>query len=133
MQGVQPNPKAKPIIYGKKIFFDFFASNLFSKFRYGILITPINWNEKITIIIPANNLNILWAFPFNIFVPFFIIKRSSSRFLNNYMMLSGIMTFLILFLWVINPKLFNDSLMIFIFSIFLRSSTNVIHYFRLKN
>tara|TARA_B100000614_G_scaffold262411_1_gene295770 strand:- start:760 stop:1941 length:1182 start_codon:yes stop_codon:yes gene_type:complete len=81
----------------------------------------------------ANNLNILWAFPFNIFVPFFIIKRSSSRFLNNYMMLSGIMTFLILFLWVINPKLFNDSLMIFIFSIFLRSSTNVIHYFRLKN
>ena len=83
--------------------------------------------------ISANNLNILWAFPFNIFVPFFIIKRSSSRFLNNYMMLSGIMTFLILFLWVINSKLFNDSLMIFIFSIFLRSSTNVIHYFRLKN
>ena len=33
IQGVQPNPKAKPITYGNKIFWDFFASNLFSKFK----------------------------------------------------------------------------------------------------
>ena len=33
MQGVHPNPKANPIKYGNNIFFDFFASNLLSKFK----------------------------------------------------------------------------------------------------
>ena len=37
MQGVQPNPKANPIMYGNKKCCDFFASNLFSKFKYPIL------------------------------------------------------------------------------------------------
>ena len=58
MQGVHPKPKASPIKYGKKIFLDFFASNLFSKFKYVIFITPIKWSEKITIMIPANDLSI---------------------------------------------------------------------------
>ena len=58
IQGVHPKPKARPIIYGKKIFLDFLASNLFSKFRYGMFIIPINCSEKITIIIPAKILNI---------------------------------------------------------------------------
>ena len=58
IHGVQPKPKATPITYGKRIFLDSFASNLFSKFKYEILIIPINWREKITIIIPAKILNI---------------------------------------------------------------------------
>ena len=58
IQGVHPKPKARPIIYGKKTFLDSFASNLFSKFKYGIFIIPINWSEKITIMIPANILSI---------------------------------------------------------------------------
>ena len=58
IQGVHPNPNARPIMYGKNIFFDPLASNLFSKFRYGMFITPISWSEKITIIIPAKILNI---------------------------------------------------------------------------
>jgi hypothetical protein len=33
IHGVQPNPKANPITYGNKIFCDFFASILFSKFK----------------------------------------------------------------------------------------------------
>ena len=33
IQGVQPNPKANPIMYGNKKCCDFFASNLFSKFK----------------------------------------------------------------------------------------------------
>ena len=57
MHGVQPKPKATPITYGNKIFLDSFASNLFSKFKYGILIIPINCREKITITIPAKILN----------------------------------------------------------------------------
>ena len=47
------NQKQHPITYGKRIFLDSFASNLFSKFKYGILIIPINWREKIIIITPA--------------------------------------------------------------------------------
>ena len=57
IHGVQPKPKATPITYGKRIFLDSFASNLFSKFKYGILIIPINWREKIIITIPAEILN----------------------------------------------------------------------------
>ena len=33
IHGVQPKPKATPITYGKRIFLDSLASNLFSKFR----------------------------------------------------------------------------------------------------
>ncbi len=33
IHGVHPNPNANPIIYGNKIFLDFYASILFSKFR----------------------------------------------------------------------------------------------------
>mgnify|MGYP004161243491 CR=1 FL=1 len=33
IHGVQPNPKANPIIYGNRMFLDSFASNLFSKFK----------------------------------------------------------------------------------------------------
>ena len=58
IHGVHPKPKARPIIYGKKTFLDSLASNLFSKFKYGIFIIPINWNENITIITPANTLSI---------------------------------------------------------------------------
>ena len=53
MHGVHPKPKAKPIVYGNKIFFDFFASNLFSKFKKLMLINPINCSEKTIIITPA--------------------------------------------------------------------------------
>ena len=35
------------------MFCDFFASNLFSKLRYSMLISPINCKEKIIITIPA--------------------------------------------------------------------------------
>lgn len=58
MQGVHPNPKAKPITYGNKTFLDFFTSNLFSKFKKLILIIPINCKDKIIIIIPATILKI---------------------------------------------------------------------------
>ena len=51
IQGVHPNPKANPIVYGNKMFCDFLASNLFSKFKYPIFINPINCNEIIIIII----------------------------------------------------------------------------------
>lgn len=83
--------------------------------------------------ISTNNLNILWAFPLNILAPFFIIKRTDSRFLNNYMILSSFMTFLILFIWIFYPEFFNNSLMIFVLAIFLRSVTNAIHYKRQYN
>ena len=53
IHGVHPKPNARPITYGNKIFLDSLASNLFSKFRYEILIIPNNWNENIIIIIPA--------------------------------------------------------------------------------
>ena len=32
IHGVQPKPKATPITYGKRIFLDSFASNLFSNY-----------------------------------------------------------------------------------------------------
>ncbi|MDG2147814.1 MAG: DUF4105 domain-containing protein [Flavobacteriaceae bacterium] len=80
--------------------------------------------------ISTNNLNILWAFPLNILVPFFIIKKRDSRFLNNYMILYSFLTFLIIFLWFLYPEFFNNSLMIFVLSIFLRSISNVIDYIR---
>ena len=41
MQGVQPKPNARPIKYGKKILFVFFASNLFSKFKKLDLISQL--------------------------------------------------------------------------------------------
>ena len=83
--------------------------------------------------ISTNNLNILWAFPLNILAPFFIIKRTDSRFLNNYMILSSFMTFLILFIWIFYPEFFNNSLMIFVLAIFLRSVTNAIYYKKQHN
>jgi len=76
----------------------------------------------------TNNLNILWAFPLNILAPFFIMKRTDSRFLNSYMILSSFMTFLILFMWIFYPEFFNNNLMIFVLAIFLRSVTNAIYH-----
>ena len=58
IHGVQPKPKARPIMYGNNILFDFFASNLLSVFNIGILINPNNCNEKIIIIIPATILKV---------------------------------------------------------------------------
>ena len=83
--------------------------------------------------ISTNNLNILWAFPLNILAPFFIIKRTDSRFLNNYMILSSFMTFLILLMWLFYPEYFNNNIMIFVLVIFMRSLTNVIYNKRQKN
>ena len=83
--------------------------------------------------ISTNNLNILWAFPLNILASFFIIKRTDSRFLNNYMILSSFMTFLILFIWIFYPEFFNNSLIIFVLAIFLRSVTNAIYYKKQHN
>ena len=40
------------------MFLDSFASNLFSKLRYGMFIIPSNWNENIIIINPAKILKI---------------------------------------------------------------------------
>ena len=57
--------------------------------------------------ISTNNFNILWAFPLNILAPFFIMKRTDSRFLNNYMILSSFMTFLVLFIWIFYPEFFK--------------------------
>ena len=59
IQGVQPNPNANPIVYGNKMFCDFLASNLFSKFKYPIFINPINCNEKIIIIFSLQLLEII--------------------------------------------------------------------------
>ncbi|MBK79235.1 MAG: hypothetical protein CMC88_09360 [Flavobacteriaceae bacterium] len=109
--------------HNKFIYFDsllFFLSGMI-----GILILFL-W--FFTDHISTNNLNILWAFPLNILVPFFIIKRIDSKFLNNYMILSSFMTFLILFIWIFYPEFFNNSLMIFVLAIFLRSLTNAIYY-----
>ena len=109
--------------HNKFIYFDsllFFLSGMI-----GILILFL-W--FFTDHISTNNLNILWAFPLNILAPFFIIKRTDSRFLNNYMILSSFMTFLILFIWIFYSEFFNNSLMIFVLAIFLRSVTNAIYY-----
>ena len=109
--------------HNKFIYFDsllFFLSGMI-----GILILFL-W--FFTDHISTNNLNILWAFPLNILAPFFIMKRTDSRFLNNYMILSSFMTFLILFIWIFYPEFFNNSLMIFVLAIFLRSVTNAIYY-----
>ena len=109
--------------HNKFIYFDsllFFLSGMI-----GILILFL-W--FFTDHISTNNLNILWAFPLNILASFFIIKKTDSRFLNNYMILSSFMTFLILFIWIFYPEFFNNSLMIFVLAIFLRSVTNAIYY-----
>tara|TARA_B100000287_G_scaffold48801_1_gene43325 strand:+ start:80 stop:1252 length:1173 start_codon:yes stop_codon:yes gene_type:complete len=109
--------------HNKFIYFDsllFFLSGMI-----GILILFL-W--FFTDHISTNNLNILWAFPLNILASFFIIKKTDSRFLNNYMILSSFMTFLILFIWIFYPEFFNNSLMIFVLAIFLRSVTNSIYY-----
>ena len=119
----------KQIKYNNKfIYFDsllFFLSGM-----VGILILFL-W--FFTDHISTNNLNILWAFPFNILAPFFIIKRTDSRFLNNYMILSSFMTFLILLMWLFYPEYFNNNIMIFVLVIFMRSLTNVIYNKRQKN
>ena len=106
--------------------FIYFDSLLF--FLSGIIGILILFLWFFTDHISTNNLNILWAFPLNILAPFFIIKRTDSRFLNNYMILSSFMTFLILFIWIFYPEFFNNSLMIFVLAIFLRSVTNAIYY-----
>ena len=119
----------KQIKYNNKfIYFDsllFFLSGM-----VGILILFL-W--FFTDHISTNNLNILWAFPLNILAPFFIIKRTDSRFLNNYMILSSFMTFLILLMWLFYPEYFNNNIMIFVLVIFMRSLTNVIYNKRQKN
>ena len=119
----------KQIKYNNKfIYFDsllFFLSGM-----VGILILFL-W--FFTDHISTNNLNILWAFPLNILAPFFIIKRPDSRFLNNYMILSSFMTFLILLMWLFYPEYFNNNIMIFVLVIFMRSLTNVIYNKRQKN
>ena len=66
IQGVQPKPKAKPIINGKIKLSDFWASNLFSKLRKLKFKKPKSCNEKIIIIIPAKTLRI-WEFAKRIF------------------------------------------------------------------
>mgnify|MGYP001230552603 CR=1 FL=1 len=114
--------------HNKFIYFDsllFFLSGMI-----GILILFL-W--FFTDHISTNNLNILWAFPLNILASFFIIKKTDSRFLNNYMILSSFMTFLILFIWIFYPEFFNNSLMIFVLAIFLRSVTNAIYYKKQHN
>ena len=119
----------KQIKYNNKfIYFDsllFFLSGM-----VGILILFL-W--FFTDHISTNNLNILWAFPLNILASFFIIKRTDSRFLNNYMILSSFMTFLILLMWLFYPEYFNNNIMIFVLVIFMRSLTNVIYNRRQKN
>jgi len=114
----------RQIKYHKK--FIYFDSLLF--FLTGMIGILILFLWFFTDHISTNNLNILWAFPLNILAPFFIIKRTDSRFLNNYMILSGFMTFLILFIWISYPEFFNNDLMIFVLAIFLRSVTNAIYY-----
>ena len=66
-------------------------------------------------------------------IEYFIIKRTDSRFLNNYMILSSFMTFLILLMWLFYPEYFNNNIMIFVLVIFMRSLTNVIYNKRQKN
>ena len=76
--------------------------------------------------ISTNNLNILWAFPLNILLPFFFTKRKGSSFIKYYLILYSFSTFAIIVIWVFYPEYFNDSLIVFVLAIFLRSITNII-------
>ena len=105
----------------KYVFFDTFLFLI-----SGIVGLLISFLWIFTDHISTNNLNILWAFPLNILLPFFFIKRRGSSFIKYYLILYSFSTFAIIVIWVFYPEYFNDSLIVFVLAIFLRSITNII-------
>lgn len=57
-----------------------------------------------------NNFNILWAFPLNIMIAFFLFKKNQSKWIRKYILLLIIFLVIIPIIWITKTQLFNWAL-----------------------
>ena len=58
----------------------------------------------------AWNLNLLWAWPTHLVIAFLLVKNAKPRWLNWYLLLTGILAVLLVVLWLVVPQALNMAL-----------------------
>ena len=80
----------------------------------------------------ANNFNIIWAIPLNLFISFFLFNNKFNLIINYYF-IYYVSSLLILFVfWVFLPQELNGSLLIFILILLIRSCSIINNNLRLR-
>ena len=102
------------------IWFDIIIFSLSGLFGLALLFMWFGTDHLAT----KDNLNFLWALPFNLLVPFALIKNRHGKLLNLYLIFNVALNLLFLFGWKIIPQQFNIAViplvLVFIFrSIYL--------------
>lgn len=70
-----------------------------------------------------NNFNILWAFPLNLIIAFYMLRKNKPKWIKNYVLvLLVILVFAIPFIWICKIQLFNWSLLPLLFLLAIRYS-----------
>ena len=73
--------------------------------------------------VTKNNMNLFWALPFNIFVPFILIINKESNYLKWYLVFNVILNIAILICWKFIPQEFNIAVIPIILIFLTRSIT----------
>ena len=80
----------------------------------------------------ANNFNIIWAIPLNLFISFFLFNNKFNSIINYYF-IYYISSLLILFIfWIFLPQELNGSLVIFLLILLIRSCFIINNNLRLR-
>ena len=80
----------------------------------------------------ANNFNIIWAIPLNLFISFFLFNNKFNSIINYYF-IYYISSLLILFIfWIFLPQELNGSLVIFLLILLIRSCSIINNNLRLR-
>lgn len=79
-----------------------------------------------------NNFNILWAFPFNFIVGFYLLKKNPPKWIKNYLLFLIGLLLIIPIIWLLKIQLFNWVLIPFLL-LFLFRYVFLMNYYKTSN
>tara|TARA_B110000263_G_C15185299_1_gene453504 strand:- start:28 stop:927 length:900 start_codon:yes stop_codon:yes gene_type:complete len=149
---------SEPIMTNKKnyfitpfnIFFLLFVVSLFISFkelkyglRYnkfdfllyffsGIIGCLITYLWFFTDHLSANNFNIIWAIPLNLFISFFLFNNKFNPIVNYYFIYYLSSLLILCIFWIFLPQELNGSLIFLILTLLIRSCAVIINNFKLR-
>lgn len=73
----------------------------------------------------AWNLNLLWAWPTHLVIAFWLVKKAKTRWLNWYLLVTGILAIILVILWPLVPQGLNMSIIPIVLAIATRATAAI--------